>query len=454
MAVSPQPFWQAGPRAISLADPVFLGILNVTPDSFSDGGRYLDPGQAFGHARELLDQGAGMLDIGAESTRPGAATVDPDEEWARLEPVLDRVRTAYPDLPLSLDTRHAAVAGRAIAMGVSILNDVTGFQDPELLHVALNGGCGLIAMRSRLQDGQLVMPPYGGLGAGSAQEAIEELAAVRDRLLGAGVPPERILLDPGFGFGTTFSEDLALWEALPALPSLLDWPVERFCIAVSRKRFLAWRAGTPALAPLERDPLGARAHKEALRLGYRVVRTHAVTRPQVRAAVEADAPTIAQVQVDSWRATYRGILPQAFLAGLSAEGRSAAFLDAISGRTGARVWVVEARGRLLGFAVAGPCRDEGSDPARTGEVHAIYTLPEAWGQGLGLALMERALAGLAAQGHREAVLWVLERNDRGRRFYESCGWAVVNAPRTVWKDGIALREIQYRRPLDPVDPGL
>jgi dihydropteroate synthase len=122
----------------------------------------------------------------------------------------------------------------------------------------------------------LVMPPYDQPAPDQPEAAIRELAQVRDRLLGAGLAPERILLDPGFGFGLAYAGDLALWGALERLPRILDWPVERFCLGVSRKRFIARRAGRDDLPADQRDPLTATAHREALALGYRVFRTHTV----------------------------------------------------------------------------------------------------------------------------------------------------------------------------------
>jgi len=280
-SAAPQPpLWHTARGPVSLGAPLFLGILNVTPDSMSDGGRFLARDAAFAQAEHLLDLGALVLDLGGESTRPGSAAVSPDQEWARLAPVLEGLARRHPELPLSLDTRHPAVAARGLRTGVAILNDVTGFQDPEMLRLATDGTCGLIAMRSRGLDGHLVMPPYDQPDPGQPEAAIRELAAVRDRLLAAGVAPERILLDPGFGFGTTGAGDEALWAALARLPEALDWPVERFCLAVSRKRFLARRAGTPDLPPAGRDPLTALAHGEALALGYRVFRTHAALLPE------------------------------------------------------------------------------------------------------------------------------------------------------------------------------
>lgn len=256
--------------------PLFIGILNVTPDSFSDGGRFFAPDAALTQALRLIEAGAGMLDVGAESTRPGAMQVDPEEEWRRLDPVLKGLREALPQVPLSLDTRHPETARRGLEAGVAVLNDVTGFSDPAMLDLARNSQCGLIAMRSRPDGAGFFMPRYDGSGRPLA-EAIQELQDVRDRLtLQTQIDPRRILLDPGFGFGTTFQEDQALWEALPQLPLLLSWPKDRFCLGISRKRFLAWRNGTPDLPAPARDLLTREAHQEAMDQGFRVFRTHAV----------------------------------------------------------------------------------------------------------------------------------------------------------------------------------
>ena len=256
--------------------PLFIGILNLTPDSFSDGGQFMDPDAALAQALALVRAGARMLDLGAESTRPGAAFVDAATEWSRLKDVLPVLAQSLPDIPLSLDTRHADVGARGLAAGASVINDVTGFSDPDMLALAQASTCGLIAMRSRRQSGGFHMPPYDDSAPKHAEAAIAELGAIRDRLHRAGVQDGRVLLDPGFGFGTTYLEDLALWEALTHLPESLGWPAERICIGVSRKRFLAARAGTANLPPMRRDGLTSAAHAEAFHLGYRVFRTHAI----------------------------------------------------------------------------------------------------------------------------------------------------------------------------------
>lgn len=432
---------------LPLQDPLFLGILNATPDSFSDGGRYVDPDAALAHGVELVRQGARMLDLGGESTRPGAAPVPEEEEWARLEPLLARLREKLPGISLSVDTRRASVAERALDAGAAVLNDVTGFRDDAMLRLARERDCGLIAMRSRMAGDALSMPPYDGPGETTAERAIAELREVRDLLLGAGIDRERILLDPGFGFGTTAREDAALWEALPELPALLDWPPERICIAISRKRFVAARSGGSVLPPPERDAATARAHGEAAALGFRVFRTHALPAPAIRAAAEADIPAIARVQVASWRAAYRDILPETLLDNLSETERAGLFRSRLMHPQAEDrpLWVMERLGEILGFVACGPCLDHGLDPAATAEVYALYFSPSAWGNGFGRALLAHALGDLREQGFAEAILWVLERNARARRFYESAGWRADGALRTEWQGGIALREVRYRR---------
>lgn len=250
--------------------PLFIGILNLTPDSFSDGGQHASPGAALAQARRLLAKGFRMLDLGAESTRPGATGLDAGVEWSRLQPVLDRLREELPEVPLSVDTRHPEVAAQALAHGAAVLNDVTGFRDPAMLDLASRSTCGLIAMRSRMEDGRLLMPAYGDAGETTAGRALGELAEVRIRLQEAGIPEPRVALDPGFGFGTTFPEDAALWEALPRIR-------DRLCIGVSRKRFTAFKAGQPGLPAAERDALTAALHAEAAAMGVRIFRSHAAT---------------------------------------------------------------------------------------------------------------------------------------------------------------------------------
>lgn len=436
--------WETGAGSLDLSEPLDLGILNLTPDSFSDGGRFQVLDAAVDQARLLAEAGVGILDLGAESTRPGAEPLDPDLEWARLEPVIHHLGLELPRVPLSLDTRHAEVARRGLAAGISVLNDVTGFSDPDLLALARDSACGLIAMRSRRDGEAFRMPPYDGPGEPDLTVWMDELRDVRDRLLEAGIPPERILLDPGFGFGTTFADDTALWDLLPVLPERLAWPVERFCIGISRKRFVAWRCGQPGLPPALRDAATEALHAEARSLGYRVFRTHALPEPRIRPALPGDAPELARVQVAALQAAYRGSLPGAALAGMAPEPLVAPLARLLEEASPAqpRVWVLERAGRVLGFAATG--RPDPPDEHGGGELFALYLHPTAWNRGFGRALLALALDHLDAVGHPCALLWVLERNARARRFYEALGWAPDGGARTVWEGGIALRECRYR----------
>ena len=437
--------WHTSSGSLPLEGPVYLGILNITPDSFSDGGRFCEPTAALAQGRRLLADGATLLDLGAESTRPGAQPVEGTEEWQRLEPVIDGLENEFPKTPLSLDTRHVPVALKGLGRGVAVLNDVSGFSDDGMLDLARNSHCGLIAMRSRRTEGRLVMPPYDDPTPREAETALGELRAMKLRLLQEGIQPERILLDPGFGFGTTYREDLALWEALPRLSEALDWPTERICIAVSRKRFLAHRAGRPELPPNQRDDLTEAAHAEARGLGFRVFRTHAVPAPRVRAARLEDAAAIAAVHVASWRQAYRGMLPEANLDGLSVPDKEATTQNLLRTPPSPRhrLLVLDRGGQILGFAATGPA-SEGSEETQ-GEIYGIYLHPSNWGRGLGRLLMAQAQAALRADGFREAILWVLERNTRARKFYDAGAWSEVGETRTQWHGGIAIREVRYRQ---------
>ncbi|MFZ1615074.1 MAG: dihydropteroate synthase [Holophaga sp.] len=435
--------WQTSRTRFSLEEPLYLGILNLTPDSFSDGGAYLASADALTQTKKLVSMGVGVVDIGGESTRPGAQTVTTEEEWRRIEPALSTLGQAFPDLPLSLDSRHPQVASKALELGVTALNDVTGFSDPAMLQLALNSSCALIAMRSRIKDGQLEMPPYDDPTYRSAERAISELRHIKTRLLEAGVAAERILLDPGFGFGTTYREDTSLWEALPRLPEALDWPVDQFCLGLSRKRFLAVRAGRSELAPRQRDILTHEAHAEARTLGFKVFRTHTMPEARVRRAQPEDAGAIAAVHVASWRAAYKGMLPETFLASLSlVEKKNLALASIQQPESNAhRLLVLDRGGQILGFAAIGPTQNPDND--KVAEIYAIYLHPSAWGQGLGCLLLAKGLETLRQAGFTRATLWVLERNVRARAFYDAGGWIPDGKTRTQWHGGIAMRELGY-----------
>ncbi|WP_409371498.1 dihydropteroate synthase [Methylocella sp. CPCC 101449] len=205
-----------------------MGIVNVTPDSFSDGGRYLDHAAAVAHGEQLAAEGADILDIGGESTRPGAATVTLDEEIARVVPVV-RTLSARTRLPISIDTMKAKVAAAAIEAGATIVNDVWGFQfDPDIAKVSADAGVHCVLMHNRRQD----------------DASIDMFAEVKDFLsrsidiaLKAGVNRDKIFIDPGIGFGKTHDQSFELVRRLAELKQALGFPL---LLGISRKRFIGF----------------------------------------------------------------------------------------------------------------------------------------------------------------------------------------------------------------------
>jgi len=254
-----------------------VGILNVTPDSFYDGGRWNDPDRALEHALRLAEEGADAVDVGGQSTRPGVgAPVGPEEEWRRIGPVLERLADRL-SVPVSVDTFHAEVARRALAAGAAIVNDVSGLTaDPDMLAVVAASDAGLVIMHALGAPGDLHAPrAYGDVGA----EVRDFLAARAAEATAGGIAPERIALDPGIGFSKRAEQSL---DALRALPRLTELGRPLY-IGVSRKSFLAPLTSRPAEARLAAS-LGATV--AAVTRGARIVRTHdvAATRDALRAA--------------------------------------------------------------------------------------------------------------------------------------------------------------------------
>src|SRR6185436_948091 len=249
-----------GGRSLRLGErPLVMGVLNLTPDSFSDGGLWTDPQRAVDHALQMLDEGADLLDLGAESTRPGggvygggAATVPPEEEAARLLPVLQAVRRAT-GVPLSVDTRKAEVARRALDAGADLINDVSSLGDlngPGLGRAVAAAGCPLVLMHSR---GELATMQKDIRFDDLLAEVRSELAAAMDRAASCGVDEAQLVLDPGIGFGKTVAQNLALLGRLHEL-AVLSRPL---LVGASRKSFLGKaveQASRPAPAPQERLP--------------------------------------------------------------------------------------------------------------------------------------------------------------------------------------------------------
>ena len=248
--------------------PRLMGILNVTPDSFSDGGDHATREAAVARAHALVAQGAEILDIGGESTRPGAAEVPVAQEIARVVPVVAALRAAGMQVPLSIDTRKSAVARAALAEGADMINDVSALSfDPELAGVVAEAGVPLCLMHARGTPADMQRAPrYDDVVA----QVRDALAARIETAVSAGIARERLLLDPGIGFGKDLEHNLALLRALPlfhdfGLPLLLG---------VSRKRFIGTLSG--AETPKARMPGSVAVALLAAQQGVHVLRVHDV----------------------------------------------------------------------------------------------------------------------------------------------------------------------------------
>jgi dihydropteroate synthase len=269
-AFTPPLAWSTARGDLSLERPLVMGILNVTPDSFSDGGRWLEPAAALAQAGRLLADGADLLDIGGESTRPGRpAPVPVEEEWRRLAPVLDGLAREFPAAPLSVDTVKAETARRALDAGVWIVNDVSGLRhEPALAAVCAAAGAGLVLMHSRGSLAELATYDHASY-VDLVGEVLAELAAAVAAAELAGVPREGIAVDPGLGFGKQPEQNLRLLDQLGALLTF-GRPV---VVGPSRKRFLGTLTGRPAE---QRDLATAAACVAAYERGAHVFRVHAV----------------------------------------------------------------------------------------------------------------------------------------------------------------------------------
>ena len=254
-----------------------MGVINVTPDSFSDGGRFFAPGAAVAHARRLLAEGADLLDLGAESTRPGAAPVGAPEQIRRLAPVLEAL-AAEPRACVAVDTSSAAVAEYALGRGARVVNDVTALADPGMAPLVAASGAGLVLMHMAGTPASMQLDPrYGDV----AREVRDHLAGRLAAAVAAGVAPEAVALDPGIGFGKTVEHNLQLLARLGELDGL----ARPLLVGVSRKSFLGKTLDLPVGQRLEG---GLAATAVAVFLGARVVRTHDVA-ATVRAVRVADA---------------------------------------------------------------------------------------------------------------------------------------------------------------------
>ncbi len=300
--------WNLGRRSLALGRrTLIMGVVNVTPDSFSDGGRYFEPERAVSHALRLLQDGADIIDVGGESTRPGAAVaaggegagaggktpVPAEEELRRVLPIIQQIKRERPDAIVSIDTYKAAVAASAVEVGAEIVNDVSALRwDPEMAGTVARLGCGLVLMhmRGRPQEWRMLRPVDDIVGL-----VARELEAWTEKALQSGIARERIVLDPGFGFGKNFEENYPLLGRLEELHRI-GYPL---LAGTSKKSFVGraiQRDGHDA--PPDERIFGTLATEVlAIVNGAHVIRTH-----EVRACRDAARVTDAILAQRSGRA--------------------------------------------------------------------------------------------------------------------------------------------------------
>jgi dihydropteroate synthase len=245
-----------------------MGVLNVTPDSFSDGGAFTSPDEAVRHGLRMVSEGAGVLDIGGESTRPGARPVSAAEEMARVLPVIKALRAAGGDFLISIDTYKSVVAGAALAEGADIVNDVTGLcGDAQMSAVVARGGAGVVIMH--MQGTPMTMqasPHYADVVA----EVGDFFRQAISRAVACGIDPMNIAIDPGIGFGKTPEHNRLLLHSLPVFAGL----GRPLLVGLSRKSFLGWIAGSPRIG--DRFWPGVALTSFCRERGARVFRVHDV----------------------------------------------------------------------------------------------------------------------------------------------------------------------------------
>lgn len=269
----PPAAWLTARGAVALERPVIVGILNLTPDSFSDGGALASVDAALRRAETLVQDGASMLDLGGESTRPGRDAIVPEaEERRRVVPVVERLARELPGVPLSIDTVKSGVARAALEAGAAVVNDVSGLRlDPAMASVVATSGAGLVLMHSRGAHLDLASYAHATYPAGTLGGVLGELREAVAQATAAGIAPDAIAVDPGLGFGKTPAQSLELLDQLGGF-LVLGRPVY---LGPSRKRFLGEVTGLPLA---ERDAVTAVACALAWERGARIFRVHDVKR--------------------------------------------------------------------------------------------------------------------------------------------------------------------------------
>ncbi|AGA91271.1 dihydropteroate synthase [Thioflavicoccus mobilis 8321] len=258
-------------KTLDLSRPLVMGILNITPDSFSDGGHFLSLNAACRRAVQMVEDGADIIDVGGESTRPGAATVSADEELRRVVPVIEALVGEVP-VPISVDTSRPEVIRAAAGAGVGLINDIRALRRPGALAAAAEVALPVCLMHMRGEPGTMQEAPHYDDVVAEVGAFLRERAACCEA---AGIPREQLLVDPGFGFGKNLSHNLALLAGLPRLADF-GWPL---LVGLSRKSMIGALTGRPVA---ERIHGSVTAAVLAVERGASVVRVHDV-RPTVEA---------------------------------------------------------------------------------------------------------------------------------------------------------------------------
>jgi dihydropteroate synthase len=265
--------WHCGGNVVSLESPILVGILNATPDSFSDGGKFLEVEVAGQHALEMVEAGASIIDVGGESTRPGATRVDEEEQIARVVPVIQAILNKCNTI-ISIDTTRLSVARAAIDVGATIINDVSaGIEDPEILSLAASEGVGVVLMHRRLppeldsySDQYVVDPTSPNITQEVCSWLMERVSVAES----CGVNPNSIAIDPGLGFGKSVEQNLHLVEHVEHLV-MTGYPVY---IGASRKSFIGSTTGL--IDPASRDEASAVMAEDMASHGAQIFRVHNV----------------------------------------------------------------------------------------------------------------------------------------------------------------------------------
>jgi dihydropteroate synthase len=261
------PVWRVGERVFDCAErTLIMGILNVTPDSFSEDGQFFDPGEAVQHATQMISDGADVVDVGGESTRPGSDPVPAEDEIRRVLPVIERIVEQNPDVRISIDTRKAEVADRALAAGARIVNDVSAGGDPVMFDVVRKHDAAIVLMHMKGEPKTMQQSPEYEDVVGEVHEFLRERIEAAEF---AGIEAERIVIDPGIGFGKNLEHNLELMRGIGVFLDL-GRPV---LVGPSRKRFIGTILDVPEDERVE-GTIGAVAW--LVSRGAHVVRVHDV----------------------------------------------------------------------------------------------------------------------------------------------------------------------------------